>query len=246
MGDLGRFTELAHERPAGEVLYQFLRDSGMLSRLASTDTIAAEESLQNIARFFEIIRAQSDLLPDDRVVFVARHLQTLIDAGDDPATAEVDSDADAVAVLTVHKAKGLEFPVVFMIGLVDGRFPARTRREPLALPTALVNEMLPEGDAHVQEERRLFYVGMTRARDELMLSHAADYGGRRTRRVSQFVLEALDLPGLGRRGGRRRCQGSLASGAPGHIRAQAGGRRARTGTRSRGRCLSASTRWTTT
>ncbi len=193
VADVLRFTDLAHERPAGEVLYQFLRDSGMLSRLASTDSVAAEESLQNIARFFEIVRGQSDLLPDDRVVFVARHLQTLIDAGDDPATAEVDPDADAVAVLTVHKAKGLEFPVVFMVGLIDGRFPARTRREPLALPAELVNEVLPEGDAHVQEERRLFYVGMTRARDELILTNAVDYGGRRARRVSQFVLEALDL-----------------------------------------------------
>ena len=194
VGDMRHFTELAHERPAGEVLYQFLRQSGLLSRLASTDSATAEEALQNIARFFDIVRGQSDLLPDDRVVFVARHLQTLIDAGDDPATAELDPDADAVAVLTVHKAKGLEFPVVFMTGLADGRFPARTRREPLGLPTELVNEVLPEGDAHLQEERRLFYVGMTRARDELFLSHAADYGGKRARRVSQFVLEALDLP----------------------------------------------------
>ena len=206
--DLRRFSELAHERPAGEVLYQFLRDSGLLARLASTDSVAAEEELQNIARFFDIIRAQSDLLADDRVVFVARHLQTLIDAGDDPATAEVDPDAEAVAVLTVHKAKGLEFPVVFMTGLVDGRFPGRARREPLALPSELVNETLPEGDAHLQEERRLFYVGMTRARDELALSHAADYGGRRVRRVSQFDLEALDLPGTAAAG--------AAAEAPGH------------------------------
>jgi DNA helicase-2/ATP-dependent DNA helicase PcrA len=194
VGDVRRFTELSHERPAGEVLYQFLRQSGLLSKLASTESVAAEEALQNVSRFFDIVRAQSDLLPDDRVVFVAGHLQTLIDAGDDPATAEVDPDADAVAVLTVHKAKGLEFPVVFMIGLADGRFPARTRREPLGLPMELVNEVLPEGDGHLQEERRLFYVGMTRARDELVLSQAADYGGRRVRRVSQFVLEALDLP----------------------------------------------------
>jgi DNA helicase-2/ATP-dependent DNA helicase PcrA len=194
VADIRRYTDLAHERPAGEVLYQFLRQSGLLARFASTDSVAAEESLQNISRFFDIVRGQSDLLPDDRLIFVARHLQTLIEAGDDPATAEIDPDADAVAVLTVHKAKGLEFPVVFMIGLVDGRFPARTRRESLALPTELVNEVLPEGDPHVQEERRLFYVGMTRARDELVLSHAADYGGKRARRVSQFVLEALDLP----------------------------------------------------
>jgi DNA helicase-2/ATP-dependent DNA helicase PcrA len=201
VSDLRRFVALAHERPAGEVLYQFLRDSGTLARLASTDSAAAEESLQNIARFFEIIRSQGDLLADDRVIFVARHLQTLIDAGDDPATAEIDADADAVAVLTVHKAKGLEFPTVFMTGLVDGRFPARTRREPLAMPSELIRETLPEGDAHTQEERRLFYVGMTRARDELVLTNAADYGGRRIRRVSQFVLEALDLAATAAAGG---------------------------------------------
>ena len=197
VGDVRRYAELSHERPAGEVLYQFLRQSGLLSKLASAESVAAEEALQNIARFFEIVRSQSALLPDDRVVFVAGHLQTLIDAGDDPATVELDPDADAVSVLTVHKAKGLEFPVVFMIGLVDGRFPARTRREPLGLPAQLVTEVLPEGDPRLQEERRLFYVGMTRARDELFLSHAADYGGKRARRVSQFVLEALDLPAAG-------------------------------------------------
>ena len=192
--DLRRYVALAHERPAGEVLYAFLRGTGWLKRLAEADTVAAEEALSNIARFFDIVRAQSALLTDDRAVFVARHLQTLIQAGDDPPTADIDPDAEAVAVMTVHKAKGLEFPVVYLPGLVTGRFPAIGRREPLGLPLELVRETLPEGDYQLQEERRLFYVGMTRARDELVLSHAADYGGQRARRVSPFVLEALDLP----------------------------------------------------
>jgi len=192
--DMRRFMDMAAQRPAGEVLYRFLRETRLLDQLAAAESAATGEALQNIARFFDIVRSQSGLLPDDRIAFVARHLQTLIDAGDDPATAELDADADAVAVLTVHKAKGLEFPVVFMVGLVDGRFPARGRRETLAVPAELIRETLPEGDAHLQEERRLFYVGMTRARDELVLTHAEDYGGKRARRASQFILEALDLP----------------------------------------------------
>jgi len=192
--DLQTYVAMGHERSAGEVLYAFLRETGWLKRLAEAETAAAEEALSNIARFFDIVRAQSAMLDDDRAIFVARHLQTLIAAGDDPPTADIDPDAEAVAVMTVHKAKGLEFPVVYLPGLVTGRFPAIGRREPLALPIELVNETLPEGDYQLQEERRLFYVGMTRARDELILSHAADYGGQRARRVSPFVLEALDLP----------------------------------------------------
>jgi len=194
VADLGRYAELGSRQPAGEVLYEFLTASGWLRRLAEAGTPAAEEALGNVARFFEIVRSQSDLLADDRAAFLAPHLETLIEAGDDPATADLDPDADAVAVVTIHKAKGLEWPVVFMVGLVDGRFPARGRREQLGVPDALLRGTFPAGDAQVQEERRLFYVGMTRARDELVLSHALDYGGKRTRRVSPFVLETLDLP----------------------------------------------------
>jgi ATP-dependent DNA helicase UvrD/PcrA len=58
----------------------------------------------------------------------------------------------------------------------------------------LMKDLLPSGDSHVQEERRLFYVGMTRAQRDLYLTSAADYGGARPRKVSRFVGEALDLP----------------------------------------------------
>ena len=97
-------------------------------------------------------------------------------------------------VLTVHKAKGLEFPVVFLVGAVDQKFPLRNRSENLALPDALLKDAFDAGDAHLQEERRLFYVAMTRAKDELILTSAADYGGARQRKISRFVVEALDLP----------------------------------------------------
>ena len=195
VGDLRELSTIAHERPAGEVLYAFLRRSGTLTRLAAEATVGAEEQLRNVARFFDIVRAQSSLLADDRATFVAGHLQTLIEAGDDPATADLDPDADAVAVLTVHKAKGLEFPVVYLPGLVAGRFPIPSRRDALALPDALGDVAAgPDDEVQLREERRLFYVAMTRARDELVLSHAVDYGGVGVRRLSPFVLEALDLP----------------------------------------------------
>jgi DNA helicase II / ATP-dependent DNA helicase PcrA len=195
--DLRRYRDLAQRRPAGEVLYAFLRDTGWLSQLAGATSVAAEDQLANIGRFFDIIRTQSALLADDRAVFLARHLVTLIEAGDDPPTADPDPDVDAVHVMTVHKAKGLEFPVVFLPGLVADRFPARSRREQLAMPIELVDEVLPEGDGHLQEERRLFYVAMTRARDELVLTHATESAGGRARRISPFVVEALDLPMAG-------------------------------------------------
>ncbi len=195
VADLRELSTLAHERPAGEVLYAFLRRSGTLGRLAVEASVAAEEQLRNVARFFDIVRSQSSLLADDRATFVAPHLETLMEAGDDPATADLDPDADAVAVLTVHKAKGLEFPIVYLPGLVAGRFPIANRRDPLALPTALGDQVnAPDEEVQLREERRLFYVAMTRARDELILSHAVDYGGVGVRRLSPFVLEALDLP----------------------------------------------------
>jgi DNA helicase II / ATP-dependent DNA helicase PcrA len=192
---LDRHRAMSTERTTGELLYAFIASSGWLARLSAEARETGDERLQNVARFFEIVRRQSALLRDDRLPFLVDQLDTLIDAGDDPSTADAEpDDGDAVHVLTYHKAKGLEFPVVAMVGLVEDRFPSRDRRDQLNLPAALVREELPAGDIHLSEERRLFYVGMTRAREELVLSWAADYGGGRPRRLSQFVLEALDLP----------------------------------------------------
>ncbi len=192
---IDRHRAMSTERSCGELLYHFVTSSGWLGRLSAEAREQGDERLQNVARFFEIVRRQATLLRDPRLPFLVEQLDTLIEAGDDPGTAEAEpDDGGAVHVLTYHKAKGLEFPVVFMVGLVEDRFPSRARSEPLELPVALVKEALPEGDHHLAEERRLFYVGMTRAREELVLSWARDYGGRNARRMSQFVLEALDLP----------------------------------------------------
>ena len=89
----------------------------------------------------------------------------------------VDPDADAIKLTTVHQAKGLEYDVVFLIGLADGQFPGRRSIE--------------AGD--VEEERRLFYVAVTRARNELYLSYPrvasrAGPGGMMLT-PSRFILE---------------------------------------------------------
>ena len=195
LGSLEAHRAMSTEKSSGELLYHFITASGWLARLAHEGRETGEERLANVARFFEIVRRQGSLLRDDRLPFLVAQLDTLIETGDDPSTADVDPDeGDAVHVLTYHKAKGLEFGVVFMVGLVDDRFPGRERRDALELPGALVSGPGPDADQHVAEERRLFYVGMTRAREELVLSSAQDYGGRRSRGVSRFAAEALDLP----------------------------------------------------
>jgi DNA helicase-2/ATP-dependent DNA helicase PcrA len=186
-GDLPRLR-------TGEVLYRFLQASGFLARLSKEASGEAEAKVKNIARFFETVKAYGDVAEHDRVPSFVAHLDLLREAGDDPAVAEADPDDDAVHVLTVHKAKGLEFPVVFLVGCAEQKFPVRRKADPLELPAELVRESLAAGDPHMQEERRLFYVAMTRARDELVMTSAADYGTARPRKVSRFAVEALDLP----------------------------------------------------
>jgi ATP-dependent DNA helicase UvrD/PcrA len=194
VADLMRYMELGREMPTGELLYQFLVDSGWLARMSKAATARDEAEVQNISKFFRRIQDASRALRYDHVRELVKHLDALIDAGEDPAVAEAEVETPAVRVLTVHKAKGLEFPVVFLVNLVQGKFPVHKRGDRLELPPELIRDLLPSGDFHTQEERRLCYVGMTRARRELFFTSARDYGGTRARKVSQFVLEALDLP----------------------------------------------------
>jgi len=81
-----------------------------------------------------------------------------------------EAPEDAVQLMTVHAAKGLEFDHVFVIRLVRGGFPASPRPHVLEFPAELMKEARPEGDFHIQEERRLFYVALTRAQRRLTLT----------------------------------------------------------------------------
>ena len=194
VADLTRYMDLARELPTGELLYQFLVDSGWLARMSKAASARDEAEVQNISRFFRRIQDAAKALRYDNVREFVNHLDALIDAGEDPAVVEADTETPAVHVLTVHKAKGLEFPVVFLVEPGAGQVPAaRAARSPGGSRGA---GQVPAARGRLPPARGApaLLRGMTRARRELFLTSARDYGGARPRKVSQFVLEALDLP----------------------------------------------------
>jgi DNA helicase II / ATP-dependent DNA helicase PcrA len=108
---------------------------------------------------------------------------------------EDDAPGDAVQLMTVHGAKGLEFPHVFLLRVNFNAFPARNRAPLFEFPDRLMKEELPEGDFHIQEERRLFYVALTRAQDRLTITSLTEKKGK----VPVFVEDLLMDPAVQRR-----------------------------------------------
>jgi len=195
LADLDELLPLSTQEPTGDVLYRYLStQTGTIERLSNSADPRDTQRIQNLAKLFSIVERFSRVTRYDRVAWFVDYLDALIEAGDNPAVGDAALDADAVHVLTIHQAKGLEYPIVFLVGLVSGRFPSSHRRDPIPLPDGLVKDLVVEGsDFHRQEERRLFYVGMTRAKEDVYLTSAQDYGGKRLRKPSPFVAEALDL-----------------------------------------------------
>ena len=101
---------------------------------------------------------------------------------------------DAVQLMTVHAAKGLEFDHVFVLRLTHRGFPMAPRGAVLEFPEALMKEELPRGDFHIQEERRLFYVAITRARERLTLTTVV----HKRSRPSVFLEDILRAPHVAR------------------------------------------------
>lgn len=178
---------------AGQILYAYFEESGLLGHYLDPGTIRTEEEAQNIAKFFERLQSYISTHDDVSIFAIVDWIDLAMELGESPQAAEIDwSENNAVNILTVHSSKGLEFPVVFVVNLVTQRFPGRDRKEPIPVPDDLIKEQLPQGNDNLQEERRLFYVAMTRARDKLYLSAAKFYGdGKRERKISPFIFEAL-------------------------------------------------------
>jgi DNA helicase-2/ATP-dependent DNA helicase PcrA len=159
-----------------ELTKRLLEKSGYQASLEIQKTVEAETRLENLAEFLTVTQQFDDSYqPEDN------DSQPLIDFIADLALTsdqdELGEDLKQVTLMTLHAAKGLEFPVVFLVGMEEGIFP--------------LSRSLMEDDA-LEEERRLAYVGITRAQKELYLSNAYGrmlYGRPQNNPPSRFIAE---------------------------------------------------------
>ncbi|MCX6741174.1 MAG: UvrD-helicase domain-containing protein, partial [Candidatus Parcubacteria bacterium] len=194
LGWIEKHSQMARQESASRIIFAFLEDSGYLkiiSQLAEKGGVDNIETVAWVSQFFKKVEEFENTYADKSLKNFLDTMQIIIDSGDEGslATDIVDLGPETVKIMTVHGAKGLEFKQVFVVNLVDRRFPTNERHEGIALPDALVKEIIPGGDVHLQEERRLFYVALTRAKDGLYLTLANDYGGARAKKPSRFLSE---------------------------------------------------------
>ena len=159
-----------------EMMQAILEDSGYLSTLRAAHNLEADTRIENLEELLSVTqgfdsRYQPENEDSDIFVDFLAELALLSDQDD------VEEDAQEVTLMTLHAAKGLEFPVVFLVGMEEGLFP---------LSRASMDE------SELEEERRLAYVGITRAKQKLYLSNAYGrmlYGQRQNNPASRFIEE---------------------------------------------------------
>ena len=185
--------EQVNKLTAGELLFSFLNDSGILKTILNYQSADDEIRAQNISKFFSKLKSFESSASDASVPAALDWLDLSVETGESPSAGEIDwSINNSINIMTIHASKGLEFPVVFLVNLVSQRFPSTEKGESLPIPDSLIKEILPGGDYHLQEERRLCYVGLTRAKSRLFLTAAKYYGdGKRPKKVSPFIPETL-------------------------------------------------------
>ncbi len=198
MQTMASLRELAErEVPIGDLLEALLDDSGYLDALKAERTIEAQGREENLAELVEVAREFDATAEADQAT-----LDVFLQGVALVADADTRSDDEGlVTLMTLHNAKGLEYPIVFLAGMEEGVFPhARS---------------LDEGS--LEEERRLAYVGITRAMQSLYLTSArrrAVFGatqyGMRSRFLDEIPLELTDRPS---EAARRRGGGGFGSGA---------------------------------
>ncbi|GAC1506303.1 MAG: hypothetical protein NVS1B3_05770 [Candidatus Dormibacteraceae bacterium] len=143
----------------------------------------------NVSRFAEMIAEFCEASDDRSIGAYMRHLDLVLLSGEDEEPAPVETAGELIHVMTIHQSKGLEFEVVFVPGLVEGRLPQSGRSPRFELPPAVLEPLVRGREDVLAEERRLLYVAMTRARRHLYLTRASHYEGGRRWRDSRFLEE---------------------------------------------------------
>jgi DNA helicase-2/ATP-dependent DNA helicase PcrA len=163
------------EAGVGDLLEAILDRSGYLAELRASHDPQDETRVENLAELVAVAREFDENYPDGSLVDFLEQVSLVADADEIPMGS--DEDAGVVTLMTLHTAKGLEFPVVFLTGMEDGTFPHQ--------------RSLDDPD-ELEEERRLAYVGITRARQRLFLSRAgtrAAFGTPQWNPPSRFLDE---------------------------------------------------------
>jgi len=176
---LARFRQMARKIPA----------SGLLDQLISALELAPlpfEADRRYLERFVQFVKDWEQKSDKKSLRDFVEYLEYFSEAGGDICLDEESAD-DAVQLMTVHSAKGLEFPRVFIMQLNNNDFPSNARPVKFEFPPELMKEERPAGDFQIQEERRLFYVALTRARQHLTLSHV----NNKWKRPSPFLEDFL-------------------------------------------------------
>lgn len=184
---LQELIEFSREHSVSQVLGRFFEETGYLEKMEKSDPAVLTE----IAEFSEKIRHFESTHEDSRVQDFLAYIDLVEEGGETRGGVEL-LDSESVKILTIHAAKGLEFDTVFIPGLVQGKFPGVNRREPFEIPEPLIKEPFPKHDHHLEEERRLFFVGLTRAKTGLCITYSDFYDGKKQWKVSPFILEILE------------------------------------------------------
>ncbi|HJE45725.1 DNA helicase PcrA [Levilactobacillus namurensis] len=170
--------DAAPKNNVSDITNDILDRTGYLQTLKNSKSLEAETRIENIEEFLSVTQKfDTDWDQEDHDETDNRLVEFLADLALVSAQDDVDEDPAEVTLMTLHAAKGLEFPVIFLMGLEEGIFP---------LSRAILEE------DQLEEERRLAYVGITRAQSKLYLTNAYSrmlYGRRQNNPESRFVTE---------------------------------------------------------
>jgi DNA helicase-2/ATP-dependent DNA helicase PcrA len=181
-GILNNIRALAPDMTPSGLVEKVLIATGLLSN-AVADKESGDLKARGLTRFWMVVSEYEENNENNLPEF----LRYLIWAQTDESITLEPPIQSGVHLLTAHSSKGLEFPVVIVIGLSERKFPQDNRNGRFEFPQELSKEIEPPPDAHVQEERRLMYVAMTRAARQLYLS-----GIKRSRvNISRFFSEII-------------------------------------------------------